>query len=124
MSNGNAQRAGRVHRHPEWRSARAHRDYQTDRRRASAVAEHHLGPVESVRFVYLQTGEELVWAPEREDVPFIAESVAADIDGIWNQVAYEPSPGAHCDWCPFADRCPATDPLRLEQVPRAQDLPF
>ena len=64
-------------------------------------------PVESVRFVYLASGEELVWAPEQEDLPHIAQALAAHVDGIWTQPHYPALTGSHCARCPFACACPA-----------------
>jgi putative RecB family exonuclease len=71
------------------------------------LASQQFGPVESVRFVYLASGEELAWAPEHEDLPHIAEAVAAHVDGIWTQPHYDANPGSHCVRCPFALACPA-----------------
>ncbi|HLI10871.1 MAG TPA: PD-(D/E)XK nuclease family protein [Alphaproteobacteria bacterium] len=71
------------------------------------LASAQFGPVESVRFLYLTSGEELVWAPEPEDLPHIAEALAAHIDDIWTKPHYEARPGSHCAHCPFARACPA-----------------
>jgi RecB family exonuclease len=71
------------------------------------LASQQFGPVESVRFVYLSTGDELVWAPEQEDLPHIAQALAAYVDGVWTQPHYDANPGPHCVRCPFALACPA-----------------
>lgn len=74
------------------------------------LASQQLGEVESVRFLYLASGEEIAWAPEPEDVPFIAEAVAAHIDGIWLTEEMPPAqPGPYCSWCPFVQTCRAED---------------
>ena len=58
-----------------------------------------------VCFEYLAQDTAVVWQPERDDLPYIAESVLADIDGIWDRRHYEPVSGRHCHWCPFAAQC-------------------
>ena len=110
-------RIDRVDRNPD--GTLAIRDYKTGKRRLEAedlrrdpaaqiyllLAESNLGPVDEVRFIYLATGEEIGWRPEREDLPHIAEAVTADLDGIWQRRNYEANPGRQCSWCPFASIC-------------------
>lgn len=69
------------------------------------LAEANVGPVAEVRFEYLANNTSVVWQPEREDLPFIADAVIADLDGIWDRRHYEAAPGRHCDWCPFSGIC-------------------
>lgn len=73
-------------------------------------------PVSRVRFLYLASGEEAIWEPEREDIQEMRER----LNGLLAQAACEtdwaPWPGPHCRWCPVALRCDAREQVQLEDL--------
>jgi putative RecB family exonuclease len=89
------------------------------------AAEKEFGlPVRCVRYLYLQTGADVRWYPEREDVPTIAERLVALTTSIKEATAFPPSPGDQCRWCPFALRCPDRGRVELVDLAPVEGLPF
>ena len=89
----------------------------------AAEAEYRL-PVRCVRYLYLQTGDDVRWYPEREDVPTIADRLVALTTSIKEATAFPASPGEHCRWCPFALRCPDRGRVELADIAPVEGLPF
>jgi len=81
-------------------------------------------PVERVRYLYLQTGEELTWEPERDDVPEFANELIAITDRIAADAEFAASPGAQCRWCPWELQCPDSGRVELEDLLPVVGLPF
>jgi len=80
--------------------------------------------VERVRFLYLRSGDEVRWTPEREDVESAAallETVAAEIA---REEAFPAIPGTQCRFCPFALRCPDRQAVSLDSLVPVEDLAF
>ena len=112
-------------------------DYKTGKRRLDSsdlpndsgaryyllLAEKNLGPVARVRHVYLASEDELVWEPERDDLPHIEAAVAADIDGINLTSVYQAQPGIHCNWCPFRALCEASEARNLASTAASTAAP-
>ncbi|MGA9762023.1 MAG: PD-(D/E)XK nuclease family protein [Gaiellaceae bacterium] len=69
------------------------------------LASKQFGPIDSVRYHFLETGEDLIWEPEQEDLPYIAEGLAREVAEILSAEPYAPNPGNHCEWCPFRKYC-------------------
>ena len=89
------------------------------------AAEHTFGlPVRLVRFIYLATGTDVCWYPEREDVAAIADRLTALTTSIQETEEFAASPGAHCRWCPFALRCTERGRVELADLTPAEELPF
>jgi len=89
------------------------------------AAEHTFGlPVRLVRFIYLATGTDVRWYPEREDVPAIGESLTALTSSIQKADNFPASPGEQCRWCPFALRCPDRGHVELSDLASPEGLPF
>lgn len=80
--------------------------------------------VERVRFLYLRSGDEVRWTPEREDV----ESAAARLEALAAEIAHEEAfpaiPGVQCRFCPFALRCPDRQAVSLHSLVPVEDLAF
>jgi RecB family exonuclease len=64
-------------------------------------------PVEKVTWVYLRTGEHVVWWPEIEDVDTATDRLITVLQKIHQDEEFEPNVGAHCAYCPFSPICPA-----------------
>jgi putative RecB family exonuclease len=89
------------------------------------AAEDEFGlPVRCVRYLYLQTGADVRWYPEREDIPAIAERLIALTTAIKEATTFPASPGEHCRWCPFALRCPDRGRVELADIAPAEGLVF
>lgn len=89
----------------------------------AAEDEFHL-PVLCVRYLYLASGDDVRWYPEREDIPSIAERLIALTTAIKDGTAFPASPGEHCRWCPFALRCPDRGRVELADIATVEGLPF
>jgi RecB family exonuclease len=81
-------------------------------------------PVRCVRYLYLASGDDVRWYPEREDVPSIAEQLVALTTSIKEAEEFPASPADHCRWCPFALRCPDRGRVELADLTAAEGLPF
>jgi RecB family exonuclease len=66
-------------------------------------------PVERVTWLYLRSGESVTWWPEEEDVEAATERLLKTLSTMRADCNYEPSPGAHCAYCPFKTICPANE---------------
>jgi putative RecB family exonuclease len=89
------------------------------------AAEDEFGlSVRCVRYLYLATGDDVRWYPEREDIPSIAERLTALTTSIKEATAFPASPGEHCRWCPFALRCPDRGRVELTDIALVEGLPF
>jgi RecB family exonuclease len=71
------------------------------------AAEHAGYRVERLSFLYLSTGEEVYWEPERDDVDFAAERLRDLLRTVRDDLEFPPVPGEMCGFCPFRDRCDA-----------------
>lgn len=71
------------------------------------AAEHAGYRVERLSFLYLSTGEEVYWEPERDDVDFAAERLRDLLRTVRDDLEFPAVPGAMCGFCPFRDRCDA-----------------
>jgi RecB family exonuclease len=81
-------------------------------------------PVRCVRYLYLQTGADVRWYPEREDIPAIAERLIALTTAIKEATTFPASPGEHCRWCPFALRCSDRGRVELADIATTEKLAF
>jgi putative RecB family exonuclease len=89
------------------------------------AAEKEFGlPVRCVRYLYLASGDDVRWYPEREDIPSIAEHLVALTTSIKEADEFPASPGDHCRWCPFALRCTDRGRVELADLTAAEGLPF
>ncbi len=114
-------------------------DYKTGRRQLAAedvpddsaalvyllAAEETYGlEVERVRFLYLRSGDEVRWSPEREEV----EAAAARLNALASEIASDDTfmavPGSQCRFCPFALRCPERQAVSLDSLVPVEDLAF
>lgn len=89
------------------------------------AAEQEFGlPVRCVRYLYLATGDDVRWYPEREDVPSIAEQLVALTTSIKEAQEFPASPGDQCRWCPFALRCTDRGRVELADIAPVEGLLF
>lgn len=79
--------------------------------------------VERIRVIYLQSGDEVRWSPEREDVEAIRRSIAGRIEQI-RTASFTATPGGHCRFCPFALRCPERQAVSLHELIPVEDMAF
>jgi putative RecB family exonuclease len=81
--------------------------------------------VSRVRFLYLATGGEARWEPEREDVEAARERLLELTNIIYRDRAFEARPGDHCSRCVFAHICPEAGRVELADLDvDAHELPF
>lgn len=80
--------------------------------------------VERIRVIYLQSGDEVRWSPEREDVEAITESIVERIEEIRSAPSFAATPGRHCRFCPFALRCPERQAVSLHELVPVEDMAF
>lgn len=59
-------------------------------------------PEVKVRFVYLDTGKQKEWTVRRRDVPKMQAYWTARAEPLLNAENFDPAPGQHCRYCPFA----------------------
>ena len=80
--------------------------------------------VERVRFIYLATGDDVRWEPEREDVEAAAEALLELTREIMACGEFPAQPGSQCRWCPFALICPDRQRVALADLRVDEALPF
>ncbi len=81
-------------------------------------------PVRAVRYLYLATGSESRWEPEREDVEAARESLLTVTWAMYRDQDFTPRPGAHCGRCPFAQHCPDAGRVEVADLHVRDDIAF
>jgi RecB family exonuclease len=111
----------RIDRIDAWRSGVRIVDYKTGRNQVESAdlpmetaiivhllaAEHAGYRVERLSWLYLASGEEVYWEPEREDVSLAAERLLNMLRELRDDREFRPAPGPSCFGCPFRARCDA-----------------
>ena len=80
-------------------------------------------PVRRVRYLYLASGQQIAWWPEREDLAALAEKLTGLTDAI-RASEFPASPGEHCRWCPAALHCIDRGRVELAELATPEGLPF
>ncbi len=80
-------------------------------------------PVYRVRHLYLASGEEITWWPEREDLAALADTLGELTDRIGSP-RFPASPGAQCGFCPVALGCPERGRVEIDDLTASENLPF
>jgi RecB family exonuclease len=80
--------------------------------------------VERIRYLYLDAGEEITWAPERDDVEAIQSRLGELTREIATTETFPAVPGAQCRWCDFALRCPESQRVDAHELVPVEGLPF
>lgn len=81
-------------------------------------------PVERVRFIYLRSGHDISWYPEREDVEALGERVLELVGEMRGEIEFEARPGSHCRFCPVARRCPDRQSVTLADLVPVEEMAF
>ena len=89
-----------------------------------AVEERYGREVDQVRMLYLASGEEVRWEPEREDVDQAREQLEAVTWRMFTDQEFEPRPGAQCGRCPFAHACPDAGRVELSDLQVEDSIAF
>jgi putative RecB family exonuclease len=89
-----------------------------------ATEDTYSSPVERVRFIYLATGQEVSWSPEREDVEALRENLARLAERLVAETEFEAVPGFACRTCPVAIHCPERQRVSLDDLVVEAALPF
>jgi RecB family exonuclease len=63
--------------------------------------------VERVSLLYLRSGEEVYWEPERDDIQYVADRLNALLRQLGQEKEFAPIPGAGCRLCPYVLQCDA-----------------
>jgi len=56
----------------------------------------------TVRFWYLDAGEEAVYHYTYGNIPALVEKWERKVEGMLTDVVFDPQPGTHCRWCHYA----------------------
>ena len=80
--------------------------------------------VERVRFIYLDSGQEARWQPEREDVDDLRDRLVELTDVMCRDREFEARPGQACERCPFAHLCPEAGRVELCDLEVPDDISF
>jgi RecB family exonuclease len=89
-----------------------------------AVEDEYARHVERVRWVYLESGREARWAPEREDVDAARDGLLAVTWEMYRDQEFEARPGEHCGRCAFAHACPDAGRVELTDLEVEDDVAF
>jgi RecB family exonuclease len=91
---------------------------------ALATEDEYAREVERVRYLYLASGEEARWEPEREDIEAAREELLAVTWEMFTDQEFEARPGEHCARCPFNHVCPDAGRVELTDLEVDDDLAF
>jgi len=91
---------------------------------AIAAADTYKRPVEKVSLIYLQTGHEISWSPETDDLVEIRDRLERLVAQIITSESFEATPGDQCRFCPFQLGCEERQQVRLESLKPIENLPF
>lgn len=81
--------------------------------------------VRRVRFLYLASGAEARWEPEREDVEDIRQRLLDVTGQMFKDQSFEARPGEHCAHCAYAHLCPDAGRVELTDLEvDGDELPF
>lgn len=80
--------------------------------------------VRRVRLIYLATGAEVAWEPEREDVTALRKRLILTVREIEAATAFPAQPGSACDWCALRLRCRERTQVALEDLVPVEGPPF
>ncbi len=80
--------------------------------------------VARLRLIYLASGEERRWDPEREDVERARQRLLDVTDQIAADRSFGPTPGEQCRRCQFRLVCPDSDRVELHELLPEQEIPF
>ncbi|MBA2357066.1 MAG: PD-(D/E)XK nuclease family protein [Actinobacteria bacterium] len=81
-------------------------------------------PVSRVRLLYLQSGAEVRWSPEREDVEAMKNEVGELVAEISSTSFFEARPGPLCRYCPVALHCPERGRVSLSDLVPVENMAF
>jgi putative RecB family exonuclease len=91
---------------------------------ALAAQDTYKRPVERVSLIYLQTGNEISWAPEQEDLDAARDRLEALATEIITSETFEATPGDQCRFCPYQLACSERQHVDLEALQPVENLPF
>ena len=80
--------------------------------------------VSRVRFLYLASGAEARWEPEREDVDAARERLVEMTWTMYRDRTFEARPGEHCSRCVYAHVCPEAGRVELTDLEVDHELGF
>lgn len=80
-------------------------------------------PVRRVRYLYLASGDQISWWPERDDMAALGERLTELTDAI-RVSEFPASPGDHCRWCPAALHCTERGRVTLDDLAVPEGLLF
>lgn len=80
--------------------------------------------VSRVRFLYLASGAEARWEPEREDVDAVRARLVELTWSMYRDETFEARPGEHCSRCAYAHVCPDAGRVELVDLEVDHELAF
>ncbi len=80
--------------------------------------------VRRVRLIYLATGADIVWEPEREDVKELRRRLILTVGEIEQASTFPATPGAQCGWCAVRLRCRERTQVALDELVPVEGPPF
>jgi putative RecB family exonuclease len=91
---------------------------------ALATTQTFRKPVLRVRFLFIAEGVERRWDLEADDLASIETELGKLTSRVEQSEDFGALPGRHCDWCRFADRCPAQGAASLEDLSETSAVAF
>ena len=89
-----------------------------------ATEDEYAREVDRVRYLYLASGTEARWEPEREDVDAARERLVAVTWEMYRDQEFAAIPGEHCGRCAFAHVCPDAGRVELTDLDIDDDIAF
>lgn len=89
-----------------------------------AAEDEYVREVERVRFIYLASGADTRWDPEREDVDAARDKLLAVTRQMYTDQVFEARPGEQCSRCPYAHVCPDAGRVELDSLEVPDDVAF
>jgi RecB family exonuclease len=90
----------------------------------AAAEAAYIDEVRRVRLIYLPTGADVVWEPEREDVRELRKRLILTVREIEQAVEFTARPGPACNWCAIRLRCRERTEVSLDELVPVEGLPF
>ena len=90
----------------------------------AAAEAAYVDVVQRVRLIYLASGADVAWEPERDDVNELRKRLILTVREIEQATTFPATPGAHCNWCALRLRCRERTQVALDELIPVEGQPF